>query len=124
MARSMDKMAEALEIISQHRREAASRPATSASVPAAPGPQFTIEAAGGAAYRLRNVSTVLASGISFEVPTDHKVTGYEGVITGELAAFQSLDFMMSNDAVDEVRPIGELAIECDQLEEPVYVPVP
>jgi hypothetical protein len=69
------------------------------------------------------VSVTPATGVRFHVPEHHRVVGYEDVITADLGPFQSVSFFMSPDAYDDIDPLGELAVSCDQLDGPVHVPV-
>lgn len=119
---SMQKMAESLAALAEQQPQTGQLPATAATEPRPPS--FTIESAGGASYRLRNVSVVPATGVTFQVPEHHRVVGNEEAITVDLGPFQSVSFLMSPGAYDQVEPLGEIAVSCDQVDGPIFVPVP
>lgn len=121
MAGSLEKIAVSL---SARMNPAGPREAIGGSSTALAVPAFTLEAAGGASYRLRNASAAPATGVRFQVPQGHQVSGYEQVITTDLGPAQSIGFYMTPEGDFSTSPLGELEVSCNELDSPVYVPVP
>lgn len=124
---SLQRIADALERSSlgkQPRSKAAAvtaEPPTEALGSAAPLPEFNVEFVSGQTYRLRNVSTVRATGVSVTVDPEGLAEGLP--VAAELPPLASTaPFLVAGSW--QIPAPGEVLVACDQLPEPVRVPLP
>lgn len=125
---SLQRIADALER-SALGRQPRSKAAATAEPPAeglesaAPLPEFTVEFVSGHTYRLRNVSTVRATGVRVTVE-GHPEGFTRGLPANvELAPLASTDPFLITGSWQTGVP-GEVLVACDQLPEPVRAPLP
>lgn len=104
-------------------RSAASKPRGSAVGSAAPLPEFNIEFVTGHRYRLRNVSTVRATGVTVTVEQFPAGRTRDLPNDVELAPLASAGSFLI-EASAQTRTPAEVLVTCDQLPEPVRVPLP
>jgi hypothetical protein len=94
--------------------------------PSLPGqglPEFTSEFTGGMSYRVRNVSTATAHGVSVDVPDAEKSLTRALPQGIDLPPLASTNAFIIISAMGYPLP-GELLVSCAELDEPVRVPLP
>lgn len=95
----------------------------SASESAAPLPEFGVEFVSGHAYRLRNVSTVRATGVTVTIEQSPAGMARELPAKLDLPPLASTGPFLIIGSRRSQTP-GEVLVTCDQLSEPVRVPLP
>lgn len=129
---SLQRIADALDRsrvrAPQHSRSAASSQPTgsvakSTAPPSLPLPEFNVEFVSGHAYRLRNVSTVRATGVT--VTLEHFPQGLTRHLPAdaELPPLASTGPFLIQGSRQTPAP-GKVLVTCDQSREPVRVPLP
>jgi hypothetical protein len=125
---SLQRIADAMErslAAGQHRSSvagSAGRPGT-ASEPAPPAPEFNLEFVAGHAYRLRNVSTVRATGVTVTIEGAPQSLARTLPVNADLPPLASAG-PFSIQASRQARMPEEVLVACDQLPEPIRVTLP
>lgn len=124
---SLQRIADALDRsrVNEHRSSAtaSSEPRGSAVGSAAALPEFNVEFVVGHSYRLRNVSAVRATGVTVRVENVPEGTARDLPAQVELSPLASAGpFLISSSW--QGRAPGEVLVTCDQLPDPVQVPLP
>lgn len=124
---SLQRIADALDRTRVNERRssatASSEPRGSAVGSAAALPEFNVEFVTGHRYRLRNVSTVRATGVTVTVESLSEGTARDLPADVDLPPLASAGpFLISSNW--QSRAPGEVFVTCDQLPEPVRVPLP
>jgi hypothetical protein len=97
-------------------------PRSPAGGSAPPLPEFNVEFVSGHAYRLRNVSTMRATGVTVTLEHARGVTRNLPA-DAELPPLASTGPFLIQGSLQAPAP-GEVLVTCDQLPEPVRVPLP
>ena len=90
---------------------------------APPRPAFTVEFVSGHSYRLRNVGDAVASGVTLKLPDFPAGLTRALPNDAELHPLASTGPFVIQGAWGNPAP-GDVRVECDQLAEPVRVPLP
>jgi hypothetical protein len=124
---SLQRIADALDRsrVNEHRGNAtaSSEPRGRTIESAAPSPEFNVEFVSGHSYRLRNVSTVGATGVTVTVEDFPTGLTRELPTTVDLPPLASAGPFLIIGSWQSRAP-GEVLVTCDQLPGPVRVPLP